>query len=90
MKTFKWNMEKNEKLTMERGISFDEVVERIESGARVIEAEHPNPGKYPGQRILVVEINCYAYMIPFVRNGEEYFLKTIIPSRKATKKYFGG
>lgn len=83
-------MEKNEKLTIERGISFDEVVERIESGARVIETEHPNPGKYPGQRILIVEINCYAYMIPFVRNGEEYFLKTIIPSRKATKKYFGG
>ena len=83
-------MEKNEKLTIERGISFDEVVERIESGVRVIETEHPNPGKYPGHRILIVEINCYAYMIPFVRNGEEYFLKTIIPSRKATKKYFGG
>ena len=83
-------MEKNEKLTIERGISFDEVVELIESGARVIETEHPNQGKYPGQRLLIVEINCYAYMIPFVRIGEEYFLKTIIPSRKATKKYFGG
>lgn len=83
-------MEKNEKLTIERGISFDEVVERIESGARVIETEHPNPGKYPDQRLLIVEINCYAYLIPFVRDGEEYFLKTIIPSRKATKKYFGG
>ena len=82
-------MEKNEKLASERGITFEEIVERIESGAKLFDTEHPNKKKYPNQRILIVELDGYAYMVPYVVNKDEYFLKTIIPSRKATKKYFG-
>jgi uncharacterized DUF497 family protein len=90
MPKYKWNAEKNSRLAKERGITFDEVVKRIEAGALVIETEHANPIKYPDQRILVVESGGYAFLVPFVRDGEDFFLKTIIPSRKATMKYLGG
>jgi uncharacterized DUF497 family protein len=90
MKIFKWNTEKNELLEKERGITFEEIVKIIDSGAKVIEVEHPNKKKYPNQNILIVDVDGYAYMVPFVRDDNEYFLKTIIPSRKATKKYLGG
>jgi hypothetical protein len=73
-----------------RGITFEEIVQRLEAGARYIENDHPNKDKYPNQKILIVEIDRYAYLVPCVINGDEYFLKTIIPSRKATKKYLGG
>jgi hypothetical protein len=52
--------------------------------------EHPNQDKYPGERIAIVEINEYAYLVPYLQNGEEIFLKTIIPSRKAAGKYVRG
>jgi uncharacterized DUF497 family protein len=90
MKIFKWNADKNEILFRKRGITFEEIVQKIESGANYIETDHPNINKYPDQKIVVVEIEGYAYLVPCVINGNEYFLKTIIPSRKATKKYFGG
>ena len=87
---FKWNTEKNEILAKKRGITFEEVVQNIESGAKVIETDHPNTKKYPNQRILIVEISNYAYLVPYVKDGDSLFLKTIIPSRKATKEYLGG
>ncbi len=91
MKVFKWNTEKNELLAKQRGITFEEIVQRIESGTKVIETDHPNKKKYPNQKILIVDIDGYAYLVPFVIDGEDsLFLKTIIPSRKATKKYLGG
>ena len=91
MKIFKWNMEKNETLFRERGITFEEIVQRIESGAKVIETDHPNKKKYPNQKILIVDVDGYAYLVPCaIIDKNEYFLKTIIPSRKATKKYIGG
>jgi len=90
MKIFRWNMEKNEVLARERGITFEEVIQRIEAGTQVIETEHPNKARYPNQKILIVDVDGYAYLAPCVTDGEEYFLKTIIPSRKATKKYLGG
>ena len=89
MDIFKWNVEKNEKLARERGVTFEEIVARIESGGKVIETTHPNKKKYPNQRILIVELGGYAYMVPCVIDEGEYFLKTIIPSRKATRKYLG-
>jgi len=89
MRKFRWNVEKNEKLADQRGITFEEIVERIESGVKVFDTEHPNKQKYPNQRILIVELDGYAYMVPYVIEEDGYFLKTIIPSRKATKKYFG-
>ena len=90
VKIFRWNAEKNEIIARERGITFEEIVQRIESGAKVIETAHPNKKKYPNQKILVVDVGGYAYLVPCIMNKNEYFLKTIIPSRKATKKYFGG
>ncbi|MBW2196069.1 MAG: DUF4258 domain-containing protein [Deltaproteobacteria bacterium] len=90
MKIFKWNSEKNEVLALNRGITFEEIVQRIQSGAKVIEADHPNKKKYPNQKIMIVDVEGYAYLVPFVIEKNEYFLKTIIPSRKATKKYMGG
>ena len=90
MKVFHWNSEKNEFLAKERGITFEEIVTRIESGAAVIETDHPNKKKYPKQKILIIDVEGYAYLVPCVINKDEYFLKTIIPSRKATKKYIGG
>jgi uncharacterized DUF497 family protein len=90
MKIFKWNTEKNAWLLQKRGITFEEIVQRIEAGANYIENDHPNKKKYPNQKILIVKIERYAYLVPCVINGDEYFLKTIIPSRKATEKYLGG
>lgn len=90
MDLFKWNVEKNESLSKERGITFEEIVQKIESGAKITEMNHPNKDRYPNQKIMIVNIDGYAYLVPFVIDGNEYFLKTIIPSRKATKKYLGG
>ncbi|MEA1911815.1 MAG: BrnT family toxin [Spirochaetota bacterium] len=90
MDLFKWNVEKNESLSKERGITFEEIVQKIESGAKITEMDHPNKDRYPNQKIMIVNIDGYAYLVPFVIDGNEYFLKTIIPSRKATKKYLGG
>jgi uncharacterized DUF497 family protein len=90
MKTFAWNPEKNSLLKQERGISFEDVVFHIMAGDILDTVDHPNQGKYPGQKIHAVEIEGYVYLIPFVESDEEVFLKTIIPSRKATKIFRGG
>ena len=89
MKVFKWNAEKNEILARERGITFEEIVQKIASGAKVIQTDYPNKKKYPNQKILIVDVDGYAFLVPCVIDKNEYFLKTIIPSRKATKKYLG-
>ncbi len=90
MKAFAWNSEKNEVLKAERGISFEEIVLSIQLGYEVDVFDHPNQEQYPGQKISVVLIEDYAYLVPFVETESEVFLKTIIPSRKTTKKYVGG
>ena len=72
------------------GITFEEIVQKIASGAKVIETDHPNQQKYPNQKILIVDVDGYAYLVPDVVDDDVCFLKTIIPSRKATKKYLGG
>ena len=90
MEIFSWNTEKNEIFAKGRGITFEEIVQRIESGAKVIETDHPNKKKYPNQKILIVDVDGYGYLVPSVIDKNEYFLETIIPSRKATKKYLGG
>jgi uncharacterized DUF497 family protein len=89
MDIFRWSAEKNETLARERGITFEEVVQRIADGAKIVETDHPNKEKYPNQKILIVDVAWYAYLVPCVKDGNEYFLKTVIPSRKATKKYLG-
>lgn len=90
MKYFSWNEEKNELLKEGREISFEDIVFYIEQGFLLDVLEHPNQEKYKGQKVFVVEIESYAYLVPFVEDEREIFLKTIIPSRKATKKYLRG
>ena len=90
MKYYLWNQEKNELLRAERQVSFDDIVLYIEMGFLLDILEHPNQEKYKGQRIFVVNIDDYIYLVPFVENDDEVFLKTIIPSRKATRKYLKG
>lgn len=87
MKYFSWNSDKNNELRKDRNVSFEEVVFQIGKGWLLDVVEHPNQEKYSGQKIFIVKINDYVYLIPFVETEKEVFLKTIIPSRKATKKY---
>ena len=90
MKYFSWNPEKNATLIRERGVSFEEIVFHIEKGDVLDLLEHPNHEQYPNQRVFVVDVEGYACVVPFVEDEVEVFLKTIIPSRKATRDYLGG
>ncbi len=89
MKIYSWNNQKNELLKAERGISFEEIVLNIQLGNELDVYEHPNQERYLGQKISAVLVENYVYLVPFVESEEEIFLKTIIPSRKATKHYIG-
>lgn len=89
MGLYRWDVSKNDKLIRERGISFEEVLLAIEQGRLLDVLEHPNRQKYSGQKIFVVVIGRYVYGVPFVEREGEIFLKTIIPSRKLTKRYLG-
>jgi uncharacterized DUF497 family protein len=90
VKPISWNPEKNAQLQAERGVSFEDVVFHIMVGDILDTVDHPNQQRYPGQQIHVVAIEGYVYLVPFVESEEEVFLKTIIPSRKATQAYRGG
>jgi len=90
MTYYRWNHEKNERLKQERGLCFEQVILHIEHGDLIDVIEHPNQSKYPNQQLLVVKIKNYVYLVPFVENEDGKFLKTIIPSRKATREYLGG
>ena len=87
MKTFRWNQEKNAELKRNRRISFEDVVLAIDSGGLLDVVEHPNRQRYPKQAVFVVVVTAYVYLVPFVEEPEYIFLKTIIPSRKATREY---
>jgi hypothetical protein len=89
MKTINWDKEKSLALKASRKISFEDVVFYIERGDILDDYAHPNQRAYPGQRIMVIVINNYAYLVPYIENAEELFLKTLIPSRKTTQKYLG-
>jgi uncharacterized DUF497 family protein len=87
VKPFRWSPEKNETLKADRGISFESIVVAIGSGGLLDVLAHPNQARYPEQRILVVTSDNYVYLVPFREDDDCCFLKTIIPSRKATRKY---
>ena len=89
MKYFAWGDEKNERLKAERGIGFEDIVFHIERGDLLDVLDHPNKPRYAGQRVFVVRRDDYVYLVPFVEDERLVFLKTIIPSRKATKQYLG-
>jgi uncharacterized DUF497 family protein len=87
MKPFRWSAEKNDTLKADRGVSFESIVVAIEFGGLLDTLVHPNQAKYPRQRVLVVARDNYAYLVPFVEEDDCFFLKTVIPSRKATRDY---
>ena len=89
VKFFDWDDAKNAKLKADRGIGFEDIAFHIERGDLLETLEHPNPDRHPGQRIFVVRRDDYVYLVPFVEDEHTVFLKTIIPSRKATKQYLG-
>ena len=87
MKPFRWGAAKNEALQAGRGISFEAIVVAIEMGGLLDILAHPDQARYPRRRVLVVALDNYAWLVPFVEEEDHYFLKTIIPSRKATRDY---
>lgn len=87
MKPINWNEEKNKWLRETRGISFEEIIVYIIENKIFKTTLHPNQKKYPGQKIFCIEINEYIFLVPYVEDDEKIFLKTIIPSRKATREY---
>lgn len=84
---YKWNEEKNKLLKLERGVSFEEIVTHILQGDLLQIEDHPNQERYPGQKYFIVRINDYAYVVPFVEKDNDAFLKTIYPSRRATRQF---
>src|SRR6266850_4662021 len=87
VKYFTWDDAKNEKLKADRGIGFEEIVFLIGQGHVLDILEHPNQQRYGGQRIFVIQRDDYVYLVPFVEDDKLIALRTIIPSRKATKQY---
>ena len=87
MKYIDWDEKKNEQLKQEREISFEDMLNAIEEGNLFDILEYPNKNRYSNQMIFIVNISDFAYLAPFVEDEEKIFLKTIIPSRKATKQY---
>ena len=88
MRIFNFDLEKDAKLIYSRGIGFEEIIACLNDRGPLDVIVHPNRSQYSGQKIYVVELNRYIYLVPFVeRHDGEVFLKTIFPSRKATRKY---
>ena len=87
MKYYDWDGKKNKDLKKERDISFEDIVNAISEGNLLDTVNHPNKKRYPNQKQFMIKINEYVYIVPFIDRNGDYFLKTIIPSRKATKKY---
>lgn len=87
---FDWNPEKNERLKKERHISFEQIIFHLSQGNIWKISDHPDQEKYPGQNIYFVIVEDYIYLVPYVIDQNYIFLKTIIPSRKATKMYKKG
>ena len=90
VKPFRWNRAKNELLRAQRGVDFEVVAVAIESGGLLDVLAHPHPERYPGQRIAVVDVGGYAMLVPYAEAEDHLFLKTVIPSHKATRAYLGG
>ena len=82
-----WSHEKNEFLKKERNISFEEIALHLSEGRLWKVTEHPNPKKYPNQRVFLVPVNDYIFFVPFIMDGEKFFLKTAFASRQATRDY---
>lgn len=87
-RTFKFDKNKNKKLLIDRGIDFEQVILELNSNRELAIVKHPNKIQYPKQKMFIIEIKNYVYAVPFIQEkGSCFFLKTIFPSRKLTKKY---
>ena len=84
---YKWNEDKNSILKSQRGFSFDDVLQKMKEDGVLDNYKQPNVEKYPNQYIYVVDLGGYIHYIPYVYDGDDIFLKNIIPSRKLHKKY---
>lgn len=87
VKTYRWNEARNEQLKRSRGISFEDIVLALEAGGLLEIVDHPNPGRYPKQKVFVIASAEYVYLVPHIEEPDYVFLKTIIPSRKAARDY---
>jgi len=87
MSAFDWSDEENESLEKIRGICFEDVVVHVQNGGVLDIIKHPNKDRYPNQNVIVLDVEGYVYFVPFVKSKGVRFLKTIIPSRKATREY---
>jgi len=87
MKYVAWDVDKNEWLKIARGISFEEIMNAMVEGNAITILRHKNVDRHPNQRLFVVNIDNYAYLVPFVEDDEKVFLKTVYPSRKYTRQY---
>ncbi len=86
-KIISYNSEKNKKLIAERGVGFEDILKAIENDKLMDRIKHPNKEKYPNQWVLIVNIDDYAYFVPYIETETEIFLKTIYPDRNFTEKY---
>jgi len=89
MKPIKWSEEKNQLLIMQRNLSFEMVLDKMQNHKILGRRSHPDKQKYPHQYIFIVELGGYICYVPFVESDDEIFLKTIIPSRKLKKEFEG-
>jgi len=89
METIRWDERKNRWQKQHRGVCFEQAAVCLALERVLDVTDHPNQGRYPGQKLAVIEINGYAYLVPLDHSGGEIVLKTMIPSRKATQKYIG-
>ena len=89
-KLIRWDPNKNEQFIQERGVPFEQMTVAIEYGDLLQIVQHPNAAKYPRQKFMIVGMDGYAFLVPFVEEADYFFLKTIIPSRKATRDFIAG
>ena len=82
----RWDADKNELLKNARGVLFEDVVDAINNGEPFKTALHPNKQKYPNQKLLILKLNGYTHVVPYIEEPDHIFLKTIFPSRKHDKK----
>jgi uncharacterized DUF497 family protein len=87
MLKYTWNEEKNTLLKKTRNISFEQIVQAIEDNQVITKLTHTNPSKYQNQKIFIININNYIYCVPYVKEKQTIFLKTIYANRKYKKKY---
>ena len=90
MPNISWNEEKNKLLKKTRGVSFEQVRQKLKSKSILADIPHFNQAQYPNQRIFILKILDYVYAVPYVKSNEGIFLKTIYPNRKLNKRYIGG